>query len=373
MNIGFDAKRAFLNKTGLGNYSRTLIRSLAAYFPENNYFLYTTKLAENQESNYFPEGEYKLRSAPPMIPKSLWRSRLLLPQLRKDKLQIYHGLSHELPFGLKRTTIRSIVTIHDLIFLRYPHLYPFIDRKIYQSKIRYACNIADMVVAISEQTKKDIVRFIGISPEKIKVIYQSCSENFRRIHGDTEKENLRQKYGLPDRFLLYVGTIEERKNLLLITKALCHLPKETKLVVVGKKTAYFDQVSHFLKQKNLMEQVTFLSNIPFEELSVLYQTAEIFIYPSRFEGFGIPILEALCSGIPVIAATGSCLEEAGGSDSIYISPDDDKGLAEVISKISANKELSSKMAARGKAYAQRFTSDKIATQIMNMYRNVIAG
>lgn len=371
MHIGFDAKRAFLNNTGLGNYSRTLIQSLADFYPENQYFLYATKLPENNQTKLFFQDKFSLRCPPLLISKSLWRSRFVLSQLKKDSLDIYHGLSHELPFGLQKTNIRSVVTIHDLIFLRYPELYPFIDRKIYRAKIKYACNQADAIIAISEQTKRDIVQFIDINPKKISVIYQSCSESFRKRHTEEEIQKLKQKYQLPNRFLLSVGTIEERKNLLLIAKALLHLPVDTKVVVVGKKTNYFEEVNGFLQKEKLSDSMIFLPRIPFDELPVLYQAADIFIYPSRFEGFGIPVLEALCSGVPVIAAKGSCLEEAGGPGSAYINADDDEGLTNVVKKILNDTELSKKMIQSGRMYSEQFTTQNSASQLMKLYKEVI--
>lgn len=371
MRIGFDAKRAFSNQTGLGNYSRTLLNSLATYFPQNQYFLYAPQLPQKEQTKNFFQSPFFLRSAPKYVPKSLWRSRLILSQLQKDKLDIYHGLSHELPFGIRKSGIKSIVTIHDLIFLRFPELYPYFDRKIYYSKIRFACQVAHTILAISEQTKKDIIQYFDTPPEKIKVIYQSCSEAFSKEYSTNGRAIIREKYNLPTHFLLYVGTIEKRKNLILIAKALSFLPKEIKCVVIGKKTSYFHQVNQFLEAEGLKERVIFLSDIPFPDLPPLYQSAEVFLYPSRFEGFGIPILEALCSGTPVIAATGSCLEEAGGPNSIYVNPDDEKSLAEAISQIWENPQLSSEMSKKGKVYSQQFSRQQIAHQLMELYQSIL--
>lgn len=371
MHIGFDAKRAFHNNTGLGNYSRTLIRSVATFFPEHQYFLYAPTLPRSQKTEFFFQQELSLRKAPSFVPAALWRSRLVLPQLVKDRLDIFHGLSHELPIGLDKTTIRSVVTIHDLIFLRFPKLYPFIDRKIYRAKIQYACNHADVIIAISEQTKRDLIQFLDIPAEKIKVIYQSCSETFLEKHTSEDLQKLKKKYQLPEHFLLNVGTIEARKNLLLIAKSLKHLPDEMKCVVVGKKTAYYEEVRRFLQQEKLSERMIFIERIPFEELPVLYQAADVFLYPSRFEGFGIPVLEALCSQVPVIAATGSCLEEAGGEDSFYVHPDDEKTLAKAIMEIITSKTLQEKMKTKGLHFAENFTNQKMADNLMKVYKRLL--
>jgi glycosyltransferase involved in cell wall biosynthesis len=215
--------------------------------------------------------------------------------------------------------------------------------------------------------------FLNVPEDKIKVIYQSCSPGFRQDYTPEQRESIREKYQLPGRFLLNVGTIEERKNLLLLAKALKLLPGAIKLVVIGKPTAYAAKVKSYLSENGLTDRVLFLQNVPSEDLPLIYRQAEIFIYPSKFEGFGIPILEALSSGVPVIAATGSCLEESGGAQSIYIEPGDEIALAEAISSVWENKALRQKMIASGKEYAMQFSPEKIGRQIMDLYREVLEG
>ena len=373
MKIGFDAKRAFLNHTGLGNYSRSVITSLAHYFPENEYFLYTPKAVQDARTAALALGSNLLIRQPsfPLF-KSLWRSRLVVPQLRKDRLDLYHGLSHEIPAGLQKTNIRSVVTMHDLIFLRYPQYYKLADRKIYEAKFRYACSHADKIVAISEQTKRDIHSYFNVPEEKIEVVYQSCDALFTHQQPAETLKKVKEKYRLPDQYLLSVGTVEERKNLLLIVQALVLLPATVKLVVVGKGKAYLEKVKTFIAAQNLEDRVLFLENIPFTELPAIYQLAGIFIYPSEFEGFGIPILEALYSGIPVIAATGSCLEEAGGPGSIYIHPTDQEGLAKAVQQIQSNETLRATMIDAGKKYAAQFTERRQAAQLMELYRKLLS-
>ena len=178
LRIGYDAKRLFNNFTGLGNYSRTLLANLAEYYPDNAYFLYSPKIAKNDETHFFLNSALFNVQLPKRGPGAYWRSVGIKRDLLKHKIQLFHGLSHEIPLGLEKANIRSIVTIHDLIFERFPEHYPFIDRKIYSLKFRYACRHADHIVAISENTKQDIIEFYDIPPEKISVIYQSCHERY---------------------------------------------------------------------------------------------------------------------------------------------------------------------------------------------------
>lgn len=370
MKIGFDAKRAIQNNTGLGNYSRYVVEILSKYYPENSYFLFAPKDKQNPRLNLlqsacnvffrFPQGLWKKFS-------SFWRVSAVKNDLKKNQIDIFHGLSNELPVRLHKTGIKSIVTIHDLIFLRYPEYYPLIDRNIYRLKFGYACRKANKIIAISECTKRDIISFFHIPEKKIKVIYQGCHPNFALPVSDEKKKEVVRKYQLPDQFLLYVGSIESRKNLLLVTKALLYTDKNIQLVAIGKKTNYQIEVERFVKENNLSGKVRIINDLPFEDLPACYQLAKIFIYPSFFEGFGIPLIEALSSGVPVIAATGSCLEEAGGPDSVYIDPLNEKELAEAISKVWNDPVLSKQMAGKGKIYVQRFSEEKIAKNIMEAY------
>jgi glycosyltransferase involved in cell wall biosynthesis len=182
---------------------------------------------------------------------------------------------------------------------------------------------------------------------------------------------VRSKYGLPARFLLSVGSIEDRKNLLLIVRALQQLPEEVTLVAIGKHTPYADEVLRYAAAHGLTHRVRLLHGIPFQELPVFYRLASVFVYPSRFEGFGIPILEAIRSRVPVIAATGSCLEEAGGPDCLYVHPDDDAALARCIRQVIADAALASHMVERSLVYAQRFEKDAIEQAMRQVMQRIV--
>ncbi len=373
MRIGFDAKRAFYNQTGLGNYSRDSIRILSHFFQDNDYFLYTPKLIQNNRLSFLDERENCHTRVPFSLVgnlfKKYWRSKNIVKDLIQDEIDIYHGLSHELPLGIEKTKIKSVVSIHDLIFIRYPHLFNTIDRKIYHKKFLSACKRADKIIAISKQTKSDIIEFFNIPENKIKVVYQGCNAIFQKSIPNDQKQKVISKYNLPRNFLLHVSSITERKNLLNILKSIQKINNQH-LVIIGDGKSYKNKCLEYIRKHKLSDRVHLIHNINLKEMAAIYQSADIMLYPSLFEGFGLPILEALFSKTPVITSKGGCFSEAGGKHSIYINPLSNKELTQAIIKIQSDKNLSVKMIEEGYQYAQNFTEDKVAKNLFNIYKNL---
>jgi glycosyltransferase involved in cell wall biosynthesis len=370
MKIGFEAKRVFHNKTGLGNYSRDLVRIVSHFFPDNHYFLYNPKKSKeslfiSNETNVY---EKNPRTAFFKKCYNLWRQKGMIQDLKEDQITLFHGLSGELPSGLRTNGIKSIVTIHDLIFIRYPHLYSFFDRKIHFVKFKKATKNADLIIAISEQTKLDIIQYLGVASSKIKVIYQGCNAAFKTAYSKESKQKVVRQYQLPEKFVLNVGTIEERKNALTIVKAIKDL--DVSLVLIGKETAYANSIHEYIKANHLQDRVHFLKGITTEDLAIIYQLATVFVYPSIFEGFGIPIIEALFSKTPVITNKNGVFPEAGGPNTLYIEPFDIADLQQKIHQVLSDSSLSNKMKEKGFEYAQQFNDEAIAVQIMNCYKSL---
>lgn len=374
LKIGFDAKRAFYNKSGLGNYSRNLINSIVSY-SSNTVVLFSPRI--NGRVKFKRENESKIKIISPnwivstFLP-SLWRSSLVVSNIKSEKIDIYHGLSHELPFGIEKSGAKTVVTVHDLIFLRYPEFYGKINVSIYKKKLVYACKVADRIVAISSQTKDDLINFLNVSPSKIDVIYQSCDVNFQKKFSEEELISVRQKYGLPEKYILYVGTVEERKNLLNIVKAFCEKNIELPLVVIGRKTKYFhNDVVPYIEQNNV-KNIVFPNFVSNEDLPAVYQGALCFVYPSIFEGFGIPILEALTSGVPVITSKGSCFEETGGSHSLYVDPYSPEQIGDAIIRLIGDTNLRDLMVAKGYEHSKLFLPERIAEEFMRLYQDILS-
>ena len=370
MIIGFDAKRIVRNGTGLGNYGRTLVNDLSAldafdlrlYAPDNGITQLRSQIVGRPNVTFcYP------RHAPTAIGKALWRSHGIVKQLLKDGVGVYHGLSGELPVGISKAGIRTVVTIHDLIFMRHPEYYNRTDVKIYTKKFFNTLKEADRIVAISECTKRDVCELGEVDPKRVDVIYQSCSSRFSEEPDAAKMWAVRDKYVLPDRYILCVGSIEERKNVLLAIQALHHLPDDVSLVIVGRQTPYSDRVHEYVLEHRMHSRVQMLHNVPDDDLPALYRMADCFVYPSRYEGFGIPIIEAISQGLPVVACTGSCLEEAGGPDSLYVSPDDPEAMAHALKQVLYGAPDRQQRIDRSRQYIRRFENSDAARQMAALY------
>lgn len=375
MKIGFDGKRAAQNFTGLGNYSRYALEALAKYYPDEEYRVYIPKDVDN------PKFEDILSAAGGVMKKvlphsaaarrfkSLWRVWGVTKSLATDGVQVFHGLSNELPLNICKASpgVKSVVTVHDVIFRRLPGCYPVIDRMIYDYKFRRACRNADHVIAVSECTKRDIVNDYGVSPDKVTVIYQGCDPLFAVSINKERMAEIKAKYSLPDKFIVSVGTIEERKNLQSVVKSLLLLPDDIHLVAVGRRTKYTALIDKFVAENHLEHRVHLLHGVPYVDLPAIYQCADVFAYMSLYEGFGIPLLEALNSRVPVVAATGSCLEEAGGPGSIYVEPFDVEAIAGAVKRCLLP-DVKEAMVAAGLDWAARFSMERFAHETMDCYK-----
>lgn len=369
--IAFDGKKALNNLTGIGNYSRFIINALAPANPESTFMLFAPK-------NKNPEANKNIRFLPNirvMLPpkhavREWWRCFGMIRDMKKCGVELYHGLSNELPFGIHRSGIPSVVTIHDLIFLRYPKTFSLADRTILKIKVKYACRHADRIIAISEQTRQDIIKYYGINPDKIEVIYQGCAERFYHSHTEEEISQTKHKYGLPEKYLISVGTIEDRKNHITILRALKNLP-DTHLVIVSKKTPLQETLQQFICEHDMAHRVHILNTVPNSDLPILYQGASLAVYLSYFEGFGIPVLEAMASQIPVITATGSCLEEVGGEACLYCQPFDTTALEQNIRRIIESPTLQQQMIAAGRIQAEKFSNASVARKMEKFYSRML--
>jgi glycosyltransferase involved in cell wall biosynthesis len=371
MKIGFDAKRMFLNNRGLGNYARNLLYGLVKYQSGNDYFLYTPKVSnEHISPNVLRSKNIHLKTPSGIFKSasSYWRSYRLGMESTRDNLDIFHGLAQELPKDIVSTKTKSIVTVHDIIFMKHPEFYKPIDRWIYFKKLKFAVENADVILAISEQTKNDILFNFNVDKDKVIIVYQSCNEVFYSKRNENELKLARSKWNLPKQFILYVGALNENKNVMVILEAMAQLKDnfDLPLVVVGHGKAYKEKLLAYAQKMGISNRIFFTSEIANPsplELSVFYQLASVFIFPSFYEGFGIPILESRFSGTPVIASNSTCLDEAGGSDTRYFNPNSAEELASILLEIESLKP----------SYPDSFKQEVLSEQLMNAYHTLYQG
>ncbi len=376
MRIGFDAKRAFCNRTGLGNYSRTLIQNYHRHYPADELVLYSPA----GPVPFAPEPAANVRVRRPRnwlgrVCPPLWRSFGVAGDIAVDELDIFHGLSHEIPFRALPHRTRTVVTIHDLIHVRYPRQYPWFDRQVYERKFRFACRRADRVIAVSEQTRQDIVEFFGTPAEKIDVVYQSCDEQFfREVDANDADARTLARNNIEGAYFLYVGSLIERKNALGIVEAFREFPARDhyRLVLVGQGGAYRQRVVDAVARAGLSDRVVMIPRGDFADLPALYRQAAALVYPSFFEGFGIPIIEALCSGTPVITSEGGCFAEAGGGGALYVHPRSPAAIRDAMSRLADDRQLYADLVAQGREHVQRFRPGVTAARLREVYRGLVA-
>ena len=376
LTIGYDAKRAARNLTGLGNYSRYTLAAMRAMYPAHRYLLYSPTaehtprldalLAQEGVELRYPQSALWRRMG------ALWRSLEVTPQMMDDGVNLYHGLSNELPLNIAASGLPSVVTIHDVIWRRVPGDYSWADRRLYDFKYGRSARAATRVIAISERTKADIIADFGVDPAKIDVIYQGIDPIFDIPATLEQKQAVQEKYGLPLRFILAVGTVQSRKNQLLAARALRALPADIKLVIAGRRQrGYGREIDEYISRHGLGDRVQWLEGVPFEDLPAIYALATVTAYPSRYEGFGLPVVESIACGTPVIAATGSCLEEAGGEGAVYVDPDDVEAFAAAAADIIDSPYRRERLTRLGRQHIKRFTAQTFAQSTMATYMKAL--
>lgn len=334
MRIGFDAKRYFENRTGLGNFSRTLINDLIEHYPEHDYFLYTSsKPSSKHITKCLDISKIKIR-----YPKSgsanYYRTRGILRDIVEDKLDIYHGLSNELPFGIHKTSTKTVVTIHDLIFKDIPEDYQFVDRMIYDWKAKYACNNANLIHSISQATRDSIMQHYLAKPEKIEVAYQNIDPFYYALDSQQDDSLLLEMHEIETPYILFVGNAMVRKNLISILRAMLQMDVEINLVLVLSEQQLPPHLQSIIESNNLDNRIKQLNNINQKLLKALYKNALALIYPSIAEGWGIPIEEAIACNTHAIVPNYAPFNERFSPLKVHVNdPKDEKSLAEEVLRI----------------------------------------
>ncbi len=378
LKIGFDAKRFFWNSTGLGNHSRSTVHGLARFHSDTlAIHLYSPKVNQKRLDQDPFRDRYQIHTPRPSFARLGWREWGVVRQLREDRLNLFHGLSAELPLGIEKTSIVPVVTIHDLVAELQPRLFPMIDGQVYRMKMRSAVHRARLVLVTSDATRQSVLELYGKNPAQVKTLYQSPAEVFLEPKSDEQVQRALKKHHLPDRYLLSVGSVIERKRLRSTIRALGspRLRKDAPpLVVIGHLgSPYAREAQQDVRELGLESKVLFRPEVTHEDLPAITQGAVASLYPSVFEGFGIPIAEALFSGVPVVTSKFSCLPEVVGPGGLCVNPDDGDEYAHAIERMLSDSELRAQIIERGRKHAQKsFEPKALADKLFSYYREAIA-
>jgi len=372
MRVGLDGYPLSEPLTGVGHYTLELARALARNFPRSQFELVSPKPFAGAvvEDNQLPNLTF-IKAKSSAIRGHWWSVGLPL-YAKKAAFDLFHGTNFELPLWHNR---RSVLTIHDLSTLLYPalHRQPLVRRA--RLRLPLAAKTARAIITPTEAVKREVCKHLKVKSEKVTAIHEAPRSFFRPATAD-ESRAVRERLGVKDEFLLFVGTLEPRKNLLTLLKALAQLVRQTslrpQLVIAGGTGWLMRETESFVKSSGLAEQLLFTGYLRDEELRALYSSCAAFIYPSIYEGFGLPPLEAMACGAPVIASKIGAHQEVLSGAARLVDPFDIESLAEAMIGVSGNEQRREELKATGGKRAAKFTWDETARLTYEVYERVVA-
>jgi glycosyltransferase involved in cell wall biosynthesis len=357
---------------GISRYIRNLLPELRAFAGHD----FTVHLGDARVPPEFaPGGRFRLGLSrwPTRRPavRILWEQGVLPFLLAAERAQVLHSLGYVQPL---LCPARSVVTIHDLSYILYPANFNRANRLYLRAFSRLSARRADRLIAVSENTKRDTVRLLGVPAAKVEVVHHGIEPVFHRHTDRREVEDFRRRRGLPERMVLFLGTIEPRKNLDTLVRAFARLKHgglPHKLVIVGAKGWQWESVFAAVEAAGLGQDVAFPGYVPYDEQPLWYNAAELFVYPSLYEGFGFPPLEAMACGTPVVSSLTSSLPEVVGDAGLLVAPRDEEALAEAMRRVLGDAGLRAELAERGLERARSFSWREAAQRTLAVYAKTI--
>lgn len=371
MRFGIDATALPERPVGAGNYIIQLVRGLASLKEDVELVVFAHHSRQaliDQPGLQGVEWALVPDKSPPR--RLLWEQTVLPSLVRRARLDLLHSPHYTRPILLPCS---SIVTFHDMTFFLYPELHTRAKRFFFPRAIRLSARLAEVLIADSESTRRDAMRILGIPPEKITTIPLGISAEFRPISDPVLFEACREKYKLPQEFILYVGLVEPRKNLPLLLSAFARLKctePTVPLVIVGRYGWMYEDIFRQIEELSLKNKVIFTGYVPAEDLPIVYNLARLFVYPSIYEGFGFPPLEAMACGTPVITTSVSSMQENVGDAAILVPPQDEDALVEAMQRLLTDAQLREGLSHKGRQQAAQFTWTRTAQETLRLYRQV---
>ncbi len=378
IHVCLDLSPTVHRRAGWGTYARELARALARLEDAPALTLFYSHPARAHplppDLSTLPTNTLSLSTRPWRLLAALSQHLNLGLDRWLPRCEVFHATEHLLP---RLKDARTVLTVHDLIYRLFPDYHLPLNKWFLNLFMPLFVRRADAIIAVSQCTKNDLMRHYDVAPEKITVIYEGVDARFRPITDRDALAAVRARYSLPQRYILYVGTLEPRKNLPTLLEAYATLQAQSpipdlQLVIVGRRGWLYESFFQRLRELNLEDQVILLGFIPDEDLPAVYSGADLFVFPSLYEGFGLPPLEAMACGTPVVSSDTSSLPEVVGEAGLMVDPHDVRALTEAIERALTDRHLRAELRARGLEQASRFTWEKTARQTLKVYRNVVA-
>ncbi len=367
LTIGIDIHSIGSHTAGNETYYRELITSLSKANSSHKFILYYTHRSALEQLPRSPNFKFQ-RLSPG---HRLLRIPFTFPlRAHRDKLDVFHA-QYIIPPVMK---CKSVTTIPDIAYERFPDFFPILQRAWMKTLIPWSARRADHIITVSNHSKMDIARTYCVPEEKITVTYEAAGSAFSPGNKDEARERIAQRYGIQDRFILYLGRLQARKNLARLIEAYAHLRESgvsQKLVLAGKEDSLFGPVRSRVEKLRLTENVVFPGYIASEDVPSFYNAADVFVYPSIYEGFGLPLMEAMACGVPVITSKASSLEEVAGDAALLIDPYDVFSIAEALRRVLGDRVLSSQLGTAGLLRSRTFSFENAAKQTLAVYERVM--
>jgi len=356
-------------KGGNATYYRELVKELVNVRCDHNFFLYYTNPSAAKQ--FIPDERFVLKC---LLMTSRWlRIPFTLPWLAwQDKLDLFHAQFIVPPF-LK---CKTVTTIPDIAYEHSPEFFPFHQRAWLKVLVRESSRRADHIITVSERSKRDLIELYGVNHEKITVTYEGAGDEFVPLDKDQAKETVERRYGIRGEFILYVGRLQGRKNLMRLVQAYALVHKagfRHKLVLAGKPDSLFQPTLARIRELKLENDVLLPGYVEAQDLPIMYNAAEVFVYPSLYEGFGLPIVEAMACGTPVVTSRGSSLEEVAGDAALLVDARDERSLAEALMRLLNDSNLRKQLSQAGVRRSSQFSFKRAAHQTVGVYERVLGG